>query len=60
LLGVGVSGLTSEVQRDLFAPDGPRGPRPLDAAVNGIRDRVGDGAVSRARSLPDPASRDEL
>ena len=60
LLGVGVSGLTSEVQRDLFAPDGPRGPRPLDAAVNGIRDRFGDGAVSRARSLPDPASRDEL
>jgi hypothetical protein len=27
--------------------------------VNRIRDRFGEGAVSRARSLPDPASRDD-
>jgi DNA polymerase IV len=59
LLGVGVSGFTHEEQRDLFATDAPRGPRPIDATVNRIRDRFGEGAVSRARSLPDPASRDD-
>jgi DNA polymerase IV len=59
LLGVGVSGFTDEKQRDLFAADGPPGPRPIDAMVNRIRDRFGEGAVGRARSLPDPASRDD-
>lgn len=51
LLGAGASALAPAVQADLFADAGQRGPAPLDDAVNYIRDRFGDSALSRASSL---------
>lgn len=54
LLGVGVSRLAPGRQQDLFASTGHAASRPLDDAVNSIRDRFGDAAVSRARGLSRP------
>lgn len=56
LLGVGGSRLSPAAQADLFA-DEPR-ERPVDRAVDEIRDRFGDLSVSRARTLsPGPRDR---
>lgn len=51
LLGVGGSGLAPAEQPDLFSaiPDEPA--QPIDRTVDEIRDRFGNAAVSRARTL---------
>jgi DNA polymerase-4 len=54
LLGVGVSDLQSSSQSDLFSDplqDPDAGSR-LDSAVDGIRDRFGNGLLTRASLLP--------
>jgi DNA polymerase-4 len=52
LLGVGVSDLQSSSQSDLFSePPADAGSR-LDSAVDGIRDRFGEGLLTRASLLP--------
>jgi DNA polymerase IV len=52
LLGVGVGDLQSSSQTDLFSEVlGDAGSR-LDSAVDGIRDRFGDGLLTRASLLP--------
>jgi DNA polymerase-4 len=52
LLGVGVSDLQSLSQSDLFSePLADAGSR-LDSAVDGIRDRFGEGLLTRASLLP--------
>jgi DNA polymerase IV len=52
LLGVGVSDLQSLRQSDLFSePLSDPGSR-LDSAVDGIRDRFGEGLLTRASLLP--------
>jgi DNA polymerase IV len=52
LLGVGVSDLQSSSQSDLFSdPLADAGSR-LDSAVDGIRDRFGNGLLTRASLLP--------
>ncbi len=51
LLGVGGSKLVSANQPDLFSGFGSEEKKPVDFAVNDIRDRFGDAAVSRARTL---------
>jgi DNA polymerase-4 len=51
LLGVGVSHLAPAEQLDLFAPAAPAQATPLDAAVDRIRERFGQTAVTRGSSL---------
>jgi DNA polymerase-4 len=52
LLGVGVSDLQSERQSDLFAGPLPDHGSRLDSAVDCIRDRFGEGLLTRASRLP--------
>jgi DNA polymerase-4 len=52
LLGVGVSDLQSVRQSDLFAGPVPDHGSRLDSAVDGIRDRFGEGLLTRASRLP--------
>ncbi|MEA3160461.1 MAG: polymerase [Gammaproteobacteria bacterium] len=52
LLGVGVSDLQSLRQSDLFSDPLPDAGSRLDSAVDGIRDRFGDGLLTRASHLP--------
>ncbi|HEX3398379.1 MAG TPA: DNA polymerase IV [Steroidobacteraceae bacterium] len=52
LLGVGVSDLQLLKQSDLFSGPAPDAGSRLDAAVDGIRDRFGDGVLTRASLLP--------
>ena len=51
LLGVGVGGLNTLQQGDLFAGGAAPGSR-LDAAIDGIRDRFGRSMLTRASLLP--------
>ena len=51
LLGVGTSNLSPAGQQDLFAGDETSQGRPVDEAVDRIRDRFGTTAVGRARTL---------
>ena len=54
LLGVGVSDLAEEVQRDLFAaPESTRN-RQLDAAVDAVREKFGNVALRAASALDKP------
>jgi DNA polymerase IV len=52
LLGVGVSDLQSLSQSDLFSESQPDAGSRLDSAVDGIRDRFGEGLLTRASLLP--------
>jgi DNA polymerase IV len=52
LLGVGVSDLQSLSQSDLFSDPLPDAGSRLDSAVDGIRDRFGNGILTRASLLP--------
>ena len=52
LLGVGVSDLQSSSQSDLFSDPLPDAGSRLDSAVDGIRDRFGNGLLTRASLLP--------
>src|SRR5271170_2524544 len=52
LLGVGVSGLQPLRQSDLFSGALPDSGARLDSAVDGIRDRFGEGLMTRASLLP--------
>jgi DNA polymerase IV len=52
LLGVGVSDLQSSSQSDLFSDPVPDAGSRLDSAVDGIRDRFGNGLLTRASLLP--------
>ena len=52
LLGVGVSDLQSSSQSDLFSEPLPDPGSRLDSAVDGIRDRFGNGLLTRASLLP--------
>ncbi len=52
LLGVGVSDLHVLSQPDLFAGPQPDSNSRLDTAVDGIRDRFGQGLLTRASLLP--------
>ena len=52
LLGVGVSDLQSFSQSDLFSESQPDAGSRLDSAVDGIRDRFGEGLLTRASLLP--------
>jgi DNA polymerase IV len=52
LLGVGVSDLQVLLQPDLFAGPQPDSNSRLDTAVDGIRDRFGQGLLTRASLLP--------
>jgi DNA polymerase-4 len=48
-------------QADLFAGSGTADPEPMDSTINQIRDRFGDGALGRARSLdPRPGRWDKV
>ncbi len=58
LLGVGVSGLTRMQQTDLFSAEAGR-PQNVDDTINCIRDRFGEDAVSRARTVRRPTGREE-
>lgn len=51
LLGVGGGDLAKDAQPDLFAPSLPAGGTQIDQTVDEIRDRFGDLALGRARSL---------
>jgi DNA polymerase-4 len=53
LLGVGAADLQRPRQADLFLAPQPKDSR-LDAAVDGIRDRFGNAALTRASSLARP------
>jgi DNA polymerase-4 len=54
LLGVGVSDLAEEVQRDLFAaPESARN-RQLDAAVDAVREKFGNVALRTASAIDKP------
>jgi len=57
LLGVGVGGLNTLQQGDLFAGGAAPGSR-LDAAIDGIRDRFGRSMLTRASLLPRGAGTD--
>jgi DNA polymerase-4 len=57
LLGVGVGGLQTPQQADLFAAGAAQGSR-LDAAIDGIRDRFGRSMLTRASLLPRGAGSD--
>jgi DNA polymerase-4 len=57
LLGVGVGGLQTPQQADLFAGSAAQGCR-LDAAIDGIRDRFGRSMLTRASLLPRGAGSD--
>jgi DNA polymerase-4 len=52
LLGVGVSDLQVLLQTDLFSGPLPDSAARLDSAMDGIRDRFGDGLLTRASLLP--------
>jgi DNA polymerase IV len=52
LLGVGVSDLQVLLQPDLFSGPLPDAGSRLDSAVDGIRDRFGQGLLTRASLLP--------
>lgn len=52
LLGVGVADLQAQRQPDLFSGTQPDSGSRLDSAVDGIRDRFGDGLLTRASLLP--------
>jgi hypothetical protein len=52
LLGVGVSDLRILGQTDLFSAAQPAFGARLDSAVDGIRDRFGQGLLTRASLLP--------
>lgn len=52
LLGVGVGDLQVLLQSDLFAGPLPDSSARLDSAVDGIRDRFGQGLLTRASLLP--------
>jgi DNA polymerase-4 len=52
LLGVGVSDLQVMMQADLFLGPQPGLSSRLDSAVDGIRDRFGQGLLTRASLLP--------
>jgi DNA polymerase-4 len=52
LLGVGVSDLQVVLQADLFLGTMPDAGSRLDSAVDGIRDRFGQGLLTRASLLP--------
>jgi DNA polymerase-4 len=52
LLGVGVSDLQLLKQTDLFSGPVPDSGSRLDSAVDGIRDRFGEGLLTRASLLP--------
>jgi len=52
LLGVGVSDLQVMLQPDLFSGPLPDSGSRLDSAVDGIRDRFGQGLLTRASLLP--------
>jgi len=56
LLGVGVSDLQSLRQSDLFSDPLPDAGSRLDSAVDGIRDRFGEGLLTRASHLPRPGN----
>ncbi|MGB5257991.1 MAG: hypothetical protein WBN44_12105, partial [Woeseiaceae bacterium] len=51
LLGVGGSDLAAAQQTDLFAPTPEGSTDPVDRTVDEIRDRFGDEALERARTL---------
>jgi DNA polymerase IV len=57
LLGVGVSELQTLRQSDLFSGTQPDVGSRLDSAVDGIRDRFGDGLLTRASLLPRTTNR---
>ena len=52
LLGVGVGDLQVMLQPDLFSGPLPGSSSRLDSAVDGIRDRFGEGLLTRASLLP--------
>ena len=52
LLGVGVGDLQEMLQPDLFLGMQPDSGSRLDSAVDGIRDRFGQGLLTRASLLP--------
>jgi len=54
LLGVGGSKLSPAEQRDLFADDDAAAADTVDQTVDDIRDRFGNSAVARARTLERP------
>lgn len=54
LLGVGGASLSPAEQPDLFGDDPDTAPAGVDKAVDNIRDRFGDAAVGRARTLRRP------
>ena len=54
LLGVGTSKLSPAGQQDLFDSVESHAGRPVDEAVDSIRDRFGSTAVARARTLDRP------
>jgi DNA polymerase-4 len=61
LLGVGVSNFSTTSQPSLFPPEQPE--RPVDAAVDRVRDKFGEKALRRGRfvtkTLPSRAEREE-
>lgn len=54
LLGVGGARLSPAQQADLFGDEPATAPAGVDSAVDSIRDRFGDAAVGRARTLRRP------
>ena len=57
LLGVGTSRLAPAIQPDLFPGDHTGPAPPVDGTLSAIRERFGDAAVSRARTLSPPRRR---
>ena len=54
LLGVGGSSLNRDAQGDLFSEEASGDGGAVDRTLDEIRERFGDAAVSRARSLDSP------